>query len=510
MGIPAFDKYPGQQTDVCLIVEGCYPHILGGVSSWLDWLMRSLPELTFSVVSLVSGQGARLSRYTFPDNLLRFAELDLQGPPNVPWSRPFRPRHGDVEHLVRTLVDFIRFGRIEALGSLLAWLNANGSQLRFHDLTQSEFSWEVVCGMYEELMPHASFVDFFWAWRSLVGGLLATAVSPLPPARIYHTISTGYAGLLAARASLETGAPTLITEHGIYTNERRIEILMADWIVDTVDKGLSLHDRRMDLRDLWITAFESYARACYSASDCITTLYGDNQSLQRQLGADPTKLVVIPNGIDLQRFAGVVPATPEAPPTMALIGRVVPIKDVKTYIAAAAIVRRSIPGLRALVLGPLDEDPVYVAECRRLVAQLGIQDTVRFEGRVDVVQWLPSIHAVVLTSLSEAQPLTILEAGAAGIPCVTTNVGSCREILFGRLDEAQAYGIGGIITDLVAPQQTAEALIELLGDPELRSEMGGRLRERVWDLYSSERSAAAYRRLYTEHARAKELLAWPG
>ena len=89
-------------------------------------------------------------------------------------------------------------------------------------------------------MPHESFLHFFWAWRALFGGLVATLSFPLPPARVYHTVSTGYAGLLAARAAVETGRPALITEHGIYTNERRIEILQADWIVDTVDKGFAI------------------------------------------------------------------------------------------------------------------------------------------------------------------------------------------------------------------------------------------------------------------------------
>lgn len=497
-GVGSFDRVAGGETDICLIVEGCYPHVLGGVSAWVDWLMRNLPELSFTVVSLVSGQESRQSRYDFPDNLVRFRELDLQGPPAPRWSRRFRPSDGDVDVLVDTLVAFTKTGALGELGKFLAWMDSCSRPPSFQDLTQSEFSWQILCGMYERLMPQASFVDFFWAWRSLIGGLLATAMFPLPRARIYHTICTGYAGLLAARASLQTGRRTLITEHGIYTNERRIEILMADWIVDTVDKGLSLRDRRMDLRDLWITVFESYARACYAACETVTTLYGDNQTLQLALGASPEKLAIIPNGIDLRHFGSVARAGPELPPTMALIGRVVPIKDVKTFIAAAAAARHAVPGLRALVLGPLDEDPAYVAECRQMVEELGLDDTVRFEGRVDVKSWLSSIHVVVLTSLSEAQPLSILEAGAAGVPCVTTNVGSCREILFGRIDENPACGPGGIVTDVVAPEQIAEGVMALLGDERLRREMGDGLQARVRRFYASEQARDSYRRLYGE------------
>ena len=92
-----------------------------------------------------------------------------------------------------------------------------------------------------------------------------------------------------------------------------------------------------------------------------------------------------------------------------------PIKDVKTFLRAAARLRDSIPEARALILGPLDEDPGYYGQCRTLVEHLGLGETVTFTGRVNLDDYLPEIDVVVLTSLSEAQPLVILEAGAAGI-----------------------------------------------------------------------------------------------
>jgi len=507
-GVPSFDRAPGAETDICLIVEGCYPHVAGGVSGWLDWLMRVLPELTFTVISIVSGQETRTSKYGMPGNLVRFLEIDLQPPSSRSRFRPFRTKREDVDQFVDTLVAFTRDGQPDAFARLVARLG-NSKAPTLYDLTQTELSWHLVCGMYERLMPHAPFLDFFWAWRSLIGGLFATIMCPLPRARIYHTISTGYAGLLAARAAVETGRRTLITEHGIYTNERRIDILMADWIFDAVDKGLSLHDRRMDMRDLWITVFESYARACYAACDTITTLYRDNQALQVRLGAEPDRLAVIPNGIDVERFAAIPRPASGKPPTMALIGRVVPIKDIKTFIAAAATARRAVAGLRAVVLGPLEEDPQYAAECQKMVEELDLRDTVSFEGRVDVMQWLSSIHVVVLTSLSEAQPLTVLEAGAAGIPCVTTNVGSCQEILLGPPDEEPALGAGGIVTDVVEPEQIAEGVVALLRDDRLRQDMGRRLQQRVRRFYSSDMARDAYRQLYSAPERMTGGEKWP-
>ncbi len=494
-GIASFDRTGGQEPDICLIVEGCYPHILGGVSSWVDWLMRSLPLHRFGLISLVSGNEPRSPKYEFPPNLVRFLELDLKGPVPLDRNRNYKVSPRQSEAFANILADLVTHGGSNALSDLLSEMDKLPGYPTYQCLTKSEFAWQVVCSMYRRLMPESSFIDFYWAWQSLIGGLFAVLMFPLPPARIYHCISTGYAGMLAARAAIEKGSRAIVTEHGVYTNERRIEILTADWIADTIDNGLAIDSRRLDLRDLWIKSFESYARTCYQACDAITTLYSDNQKLQIDLGADVEKLVIIPNGIDINRFGSVQPEFGNTP-TVALVGRVVPIKDVKTYIASARIVRDAIPDVRVLVLGPLDEDPEYAGECRSMIEDLDLADTVILAGRVNVMEWLPRIDVMVLSSLSEAQPLTVLEAGAAGIPCITTNVGSCREILHGVDNEDPSFGVGGIVTDVVAPDQIAEAVISLLRDKELRAQMGSNLRARVREFYSSERSRNAYANLY--------------
>ena len=176
----------------------------------------------------------------------------------------------------------------------------------------------------------------------------------------------------------------------------------------------------------------------------------------------------------------------------------VPIKDVKTYITAAGILRRRVPELRALVLGPTDEDPAYFEQCRTLAQQLGLEGCIEFTGNVAVIDWLPSIHVVVLTSLSEAQPLVLLEAGAAGVPCVTTHVGSCAEILNGRPDENPPFGPGGLITGLVAPAEVSEAVRELLTDQDKRIAYGENLRARVKADYSNQQALQSYQQLYED------------
>jgi glycosyltransferase involved in cell wall biosynthesis len=482
------------ESDVCIIVEGCYPYVPGGVSSWIDWLIRSQPATSFSIVTLWPRPTGLQPRYRVPDNVTGFDHLYLQDFGGRPIIRQRQPI--DTDAFADALTTFVGQGGSGALQAVMREFNRLRTAIPPQVMFNSPVGWNIVRRMYDRTMPYSSFLDFFWAWRALLGGLFATLEFELPRARAYHTISTGYAGVLAARAAIETGRPALLTEHGIYTNERRIELLMADWVADTVDKGHALHDPRVDLRDMWIQAFEAYARTCYEACTEIVTLYKDNQRAQRALGARDEQLTVIANGIDVARFAELKPAGADIAPTMALIGRVVPIKDVKSFITAAHLLKPRVPGLRALVMGPTDEDPDYFAECLRLVQDLDVADTVEFTGTVNILDYMPRIHVCVLTSLSESQPLVILEAGAAGIPFVATNVGSCREIIEGRPDEDPPPAPGGIVTDLVAPGQIADAVGSLLLDPERRRRCGETLRARVATHYTAAQAVEAYRHLY--------------
>lgn len=486
----------GAPSDVCLIVEGCYPYVPGGVSAWIDWLIRGRPQTRFSVVALWPRPTSQKPHYALPDNVTSLHHVYLQDFGGRPMNRARPP--DDIAVLAEALERFLSRGGLDALVEVQRTLGQARRHIPIEALYNSPVAWEIVRGMYRDAMPNSSFLHYFWAWRALLGGFLATLEFELPAARVYHTISTGYAGVLAARAAVETGRPALLTEHGIYTNERRIELLMADWVADTVDKGHDLADPRLDLRDMWINAFEAYARTCYEACTEIVTLFEDNQRAQRLLGATDARLRVIANGIDLRRFARLDRAADDARPTVALIGRVVPIKDVKCFITAAALLKERVAGLRALVIGPVAEDEGYHQECLAQVAAMGLGDCVVFTGAVDITKYMPEIHVVALTSLSESQPLVLLEAGAAGIPCVATNVGSCREILEGRSDETPRLGSGGIVTNLVSPQETADALETLLREPHRRHACGDALRARVARYYTSEAAADAYTRLYAE------------
>ncbi len=483
--------------DVCLVLEGTYPYVVGGVSSWVHDLIKAQGDLAFYGASLIAEARPPQMRFEPPANFVDHAPISLQRlAPGRPDEALARRLFQDLE---APLTRLLHRGGLAELREVLALVAPLRGRIGRAVVLDSRAAFDCVERMYDAAMPGASFLDYFWTWRALVGGLMAVLLAPVPQARLYHTISTGYAGLLAARMGIETGRPVLLTEHGIYTNERRIEIAMADWLHAGDSQGLGIEKPRRDLRDLWIDAFVAYARATYEASAEIITLYGGNQDLQRREGAPPDKLKVIPNGIDYPRFSGIARDTADRRPTVALIGRVVPIKDLKTFIRAIGILRNEVPDVLADILGPAEEDPPYAEECRRMVAHLGLENNVRFLGRVKLDDHLGRIDAIVLTSISEAQPLVMLEAGAAGIPSVVTDVGSCREMIHGRPGVDQHLGPGGAVTPVASPDATAAALARLLTDRIWWHACSTAMKERVRASYNKVEIDRIYGGLYHRH-----------
>ncbi|MHC4449144.1 MAG: glycosyltransferase, partial [Planctomycetota bacterium] len=116
-------------------------------------------------------------------------------------------------------------------------------------------------------------------------------------------------------------------------------------------------------------------------------------------------------------------------------------------------------------------------------------------------------------SISEAQPLVILEAGAIGIPSIATDVGSCSELIYGRGPEDRALGAGGLITAMASPGQTARAILELHDSPQLRERMRDAMRARVEKFYDQRDMVSAYDEIYAHYKvtenRARAILPEP-
>lgn len=495
-------------SDVTLLLEGTYPYVRGGVSSWVHQIIRGLPELRFALV-FIGGQRKDYGemRYELPDNVVRldafYLEDALRGVAQR--RRVLNTKAHHLQHIqqlhqsLRSAEEAPDARLPPVIASMLGSIERPGG-LSFEDFLFGAGAFEFIRDRHMAEHDDASFVDYFWTLRLLHGPIfqLARIADQLPPTRLFHAVSTGYAGLLGALLKERRGTPLVLTEHGIYTKERRIDLNKAEWIEALRDlRGNTGSDPSQCVRELWTRYFENMGRMTYAAADPIISLYEGNRRYQMADGALAQRTQVIVNGIDVERFESVLRARPAEPPqVVGLIGRVVPIKDIKTFIRAMqqAIAKR--PVLEGWIIGGEDEDPGYAAECHAMVDSLGLGQRVRFLGHQDVGEMLPKLGAVMLTSISEAQPLSVLEAFAAGVPCITTDVGACREQIEGRSAEDRALGVAGRVVPFADAKALAEASLWLLGDVEVYRNCQRAALSRVRLYYSQADMIAAYDSVY--------------
>jgi glycosyltransferase involved in cell wall biosynthesis len=181
-----------------------------------------------------------------------------------------------------------------------------------------------------------------------------------------------------------------------------------------------------------------------------------------------------------------------------LIGRIVPIKDVKTFVRSMGLISQELPDVEGWIIGGADEDSSYDVECRLLVESLGLGSRVKFLGHQNVSEILPKLGLLMLTSISEAQPLAILEAMAAGVPCVATDVGACREQIEGTTREDQALGRAGRVVPFADHRALSRAAVELLTDEQAWRSCQAVGITRVERYYDEGQMLASYRQVYRE------------
>ncbi|CUS94652.1 GT4 family glycosyltransferase PelF [Candidatus Kryptonium thompsonii] len=309
--------------DVCLILEGTYPYVVGGVSKWTHALVKNLSEIEFSIVHLHSGEERKI-KFEVPENVKSIVEIDVR--------------------------------------------NGFGFRFDFRDL-----------------------------------------IDVVPEAKVYHSLSTGFAGLLGLQVKSVKNKPLVLTEHGLYWKE-------IEFGVDEVECGFKIFKNLREKekvcveRRRYLEIFKEIAKKCYLGADVVTTVCRYNLEQQLSLisnGKNSTdlnlKFRVIENFVEPE-FFGTVVRKVRSEKVISFIGRVVPIKDVKTFIRAMPLILDGIGDVKFLIVGDLMQDPEYVDECFELVRELGLVGKVKFTGEANAVDYL-KISDVPVFSQPFAQTL---------------------------------------------------------------------------------------------------------
>ena len=150
------------------------------------------------------------------------------------------------------------------------------------------------------------------------------------------------------------------------------------------------------------------------------------------------------------------------------------------------------PSLKLWIMGPCEEEDEYAKDCYELVRVMGISDVI-FTGRVDVTEYYGRMDIMLLTSISEGQPLTILESFAARKPVIATDVGNCHGLILGENDD---YGEAGVVVRIMHVEEIAHAILTLAHDERMRIRMGENGYQRVVSGYRFSYFQDAYRNIY--------------
>ena len=460
---------------ICLVLEGSYPYVRGGVSTWVDSYIRALPghEFILWTINDIEDKRGKFG-YDIPPNVTQIYEnflssaLDIRVKKNPELKLSLKEREAFTELIKRRNPDW------------KVLLNSFSSQLNrpVEFFLSSEFL-EMLKELSREEFQYAGFKDLFWTIRSMFLPLLYLMGQEIPEADIYHSLSTGYAGVLASIASIKINKPFVLTEHGIYTREREEELLRSDWIIPY-------------FKELWISTFIMFSRFAYQQAHQVTSLYQNASLTQQELGCPPGKCNVIGNGLDFHELEQIPRKMDNTWVDIGAIIRFAQIKDIKTLIYTFFRLKQELPNVRLHILGGIDDEEYY-QECIDLIDYLHVDDII-VAGRVDIIQYLEKLDFTVLTSLSEGQPFAILESFAARRPVVSTDVGSCRELIEGREDDD--FGMAGICVPPMHQSPLLQALRDMCLDDERRSKMGDVGNLRVKKYYNRDTMVRNYLQVY--------------
>jgi glycosyltransferase involved in cell wall biosynthesis len=462
---------------ILLTTEGTYPYIMGGVSSWCHLLVSSLREFDWQVMPIVAPQG-RPPTFALPRHATEIGPVEVWSeelPKTGHGSR--RERHSGVRLpsiLVRNLLGWE--GSTEQVVAAWVWCRRHPAGVRraFRSTRGWSSFLEGLRAVLAERVPEAGtppaldlveaaslYQTLYWVAR--------TAAAPTPETDALHVTAAGWAAIPAVVHKALYQTPMVLTEHGVYVREAYLA---------AARNGDSPGSRFAATR-----LARGLARTAYAAADVVSPVTDANAYWEVGLGIDPSKIMVLYNGLQ-------PPAEPTPPPgtkTVVSVGRLDPLKDAHTMLRVAAQATAHLPGAQFRHYGPVPRgEEIYRRSCVALHEQLGLGDRFRFMGpTADPMGVVRDSDVVLMTSISEGLPMAILEAMGQARPVVSTGVGGVPEVVRGC----------GLVCPPGDDHGLATAVVMLLRNPELAWRLGRRGHRRLGRLFNESACIDGYRQL---------------
>ena len=224
--------------------------------------------------------------------------------------------------------------------------------------------------------------------------------------------------------------------------------------------------------DIYKNAPPDFAERAAAASALVTVSEANAGFIATQYGVPRQHIVVIPCGVDTAIFHPLATASTDAMqlPLIVCVARHEPVKNLELLLEACRTLRDRGVHFRCVMIG----DGASHEELAATRARLNLEAAVEMIGAAErgtVLAWLQRASVAVLSSHNEGMPVSLMEAGACGVPVVATRVGGIPELI--------EDGVTGILTAAGDPAAFADALGHLLEEPILRKSMGQAARRRI-------------------------------
>lgn len=484
-----------------LLTEGGYPYATGEARLWCDRLVRGLPQHEFELYALSrSAEQEERGRVPLPAHVTRVLTAPLWAPADDGRSYGRRERRrfaAAFTELVRGIcgADAGRFADgLYALaelagdqGGLCAALRSETAVRAVESACRAPGSSRTV-----QRVQVADLLEFVDELERLLRPLSLDWYEDLREVDVCHAAAGGVAALPGLLAKRFFGVPLLVTEYGVQLRAHYLE--------------QPAPGERPAVRALLAAFHTRLAGEIYAQADLLTPGNAHARRWQERCGAPRERLRTVYPGMEADRFAAVGEDTSCGDPdTLVWIGRIEPAKDLIALLHAFAEVRRSEPAARLRIFATSvaagEASVQYLADCRSLAAQLFPDEAadahavgenpVTFEvvGAPEAPSAADAYGAgrvVVLSSVIEGFPITLVEAMFCGRATVSTDVGAVCEVIGGT----------GLVVPPRNPRALAEACVSLLRDPERAQRLGAAARARALELFTVEQNVEAFQESY--------------
>lgn len=218
---------------------------------------------------------------------------------------------------------------------------------------------------------------------------------------------------------------------------------------------------------------------------------------------NPKKITVIPLGLDIEKLLSIRPHSQNSALRIGIVARLAPIKNHRMFLEAVKLFLRLKDALSGDCQFFIIGDGELRQELQIYALRLGLRDNVQFCGwQQELCNIYNLLDLVVLTSLNEGTPVSLIEAMSAARPIIATDVGGVRDLFFKNTDYSLQHSDkiriydNGILCSSSDVSGLAEALSLLAKNPQLREKMGNYGRAFAKNNFSKERLIRDIKSLY--------------